>query len=150
MVLHVLAHPPLPESLTRSRALIIGYGSGSRHCQMSRSRPARITAPTREHVFAPVPSQTRRVYRRPAQNGLILPAAAALDELSAAVPVPVADPLLVDVPDEVIPLPLAVVVELSPPTPVPVADAVELPEAAPDEPDDELVVSLVQLAVKKT
>lgn len=65
-------------------------------------------------------------------------------------PVPVADPLLVDVPDEVIPLPLAVVVELSPPTPVPVADAVELPEAAPDEPEDELVVSLVQLAVKKT
>lgn len=61
-------------------------------------------------------------------------------------PVPVADSLLVDVPAEVIPLE----VELDPPSPVPVADAVELAEVAPDEPDDELDVSLVQLAVKKT
>lgn len=61
-------------------------------------------------------------------------------------PVPVADPLLVDVTPEVIPL----AVELSPPIPVPVADAVELAVVALDEPDDALVVSLVQLAVKKT
>lgn len=61
-------------------------------------------------------------------------------------PVPEADPLLVDVPDEVIPL----AVELRPPSPVLVADAVELADAAPDEPDEELDVSLVQLAVKKT
>lgn len=90
--------------------------------------------------------QTPPAYRRPAQNGRILPAAAILDELSAAVPVPVADSLLVDVPAEVIPL----AVELRPPSPVPVDDAVELAEVAPDEPDDEVVVSLVQLAVKKT
>lgn len=105
--------------------------------------PLEITA---MHTFAHGPLQTRWAYRRPSQNGLILPAAAILDELSAAVPVPVADSLLVDVPDEVIPL----AVELSPPSPVPVDDAVELAEDAPDEPDDELDVSLVQLAVKKT
>lgn len=98
------------------------------------------------HTFAHGPLQTRWAYRRPIQNGLILPAAAILDELSAAVPVPVADSLLVDVPDEVTPL----AVEFRPPSPVPVADAVELAELAPDEPDDELDVSLVQLAVKKT
>lgn len=69
-----------------------------------------------------------------------------LDELCAAVPVSLEDPLLVDVPDEVIPL----AVELRPPSPVPVADAVELPDAAPDEVDEELEESLVQLAVKKT
>lgn len=90
---------------------------------------------------------TLQLYKRPIQNGLILPAAAILEELSAAVPVPVADPpLLVDVSDEVIPL----AVELSPPRPVPVAEAVELAGAVADEPDDVLEVSLVQLAVKKT
>lgn len=96
----------------------------------------------------PQASQTPHVHRRPIQNGLILAAAATLDEVSAAVPVPVADSLLVDVPDPDEVTPLAV--ELSPPAPVPVADAVELPDVAPDEPDDALVVSLVQLAVKKT
>lgn len=94
----------------------------------------------------PQPPQTSHAYRRPIQNGLILAAAAALDEVSAAVPEPDADSLLVDVPDEVTPL----AVELSPLAPVPVADAVELAEVAPDEPDDALEVSLVQLAVKKT
>ena len=70
-----------------------------------------------------------------------------LDELSAADLVPVADPpLLVDVPIEVIPL----AVEFAPPSPVPVADAVELAGDDPDDPDDALVVSVVQLAVKKT
>lgn len=86
-----------------------------------------------------------QIHSNSIQNGLILPAAATLDELSAAVPVPVEASVLVDVPDEVIPL----AVELSPPSPVPVADAVELPLDAPDAPD-ELDVSLVQLAVKKT
>lgn len=86
-------------------------------------------------------------YKRPIQNGLALPAAAILDELSAAVPVPVAEPpLLVDVPDELVPL----AVEFRPPSPVPVTDAVELAGAVPDEPDDVLEVSVVQLAVKKT
>lgn len=61
-------------------------------------------------------------------------------------PVPVAGPLLVEVPDEVIPP----AVKFRPPSPVPVADAVELAGVAPDEPDEELDVSLVQLAVKKT
>ena len=93
------------------------------------------------------PLQILWAYRRPIQNGLILPAAAMLDELSAAVPVPVEDPpLLVGVPVDVTPL----AVELRPPSPVPVADAVELAAVAPDEPDDSLEVSLVQLAVKKT
>lgn len=94
----------------------------------------------------PQAPQTPHAYRRPIQNGLILAAAATLDEVCAAVPVPDADSLLVDVPAEVTPL----AVELSPPAPVPVADAVELAGVAPDEPDDALVVSLVQLAVKKT
>lgn len=96
-----------------------------------------------------VPVQMLRGYMRPIQNGLVLPAAAILDELSAAVPVPVEEPpLLVDVPVVVTPL----VVELRPPAPapVPVAEAVELEAVAPDEPDDSVVVSLVQLAVKKT
>lgn len=106
----------------------------------------KITAPRLGDVLARISPRTLRAHRRPIQNGLILPAAAILDELSAAVPVPVADPLLVDVPAEVMPL----AVEFRPPSPVPVADEVELADVAPDEPDEELDVSLVQLAVKKT
>lgn len=134
MVHHAVAYP-YSRKLLRLEVLLI-----------SRLRVIKNYRTQLGHVFAYGPPQMPRAYKRSIQNGLILPAAAILDELAAAVPVPVADPLLVDVPDEVIPL----AVELSPPIPVPVADAVELAGVAPDEPDDALVVSLVQLAVKKT
>ncbi|KAL1873958.1 hypothetical protein Daus18300_003832 [Diaporthe australafricana] len=100
----------------------------------------------RQQISSHVPFQTLWVQSNSIQNGLILPAAAELDELSAAVPVPLEATVLVDVPPEVIPL----AVELRPPSPVPVADAVELPRLPLDELDDELDVSVVQLAVKKT
>jgi hypothetical protein len=90
-------------------------------------------------------------HKSPIQNGLILPTAApVLAELSAAVPDRVAEEpllLLVDVD------PLEEVIPLAVEFPVPVADAVELlvpPVAAPDDALDDDVVSVVQLAVKKT